>query len=61
MTSICYLSKLAEIFLHEIHNRAIAHPDKIPRHALLTVRCSFDEAKWIYVSFPYTSGTYENL
>lgn len=58
MTSICYTGKVAEIFLHDIHNRAIAPIVYITGLALLTVHDIFDEAKWIYVSFPYGVGTY---
>lgn len=45
MTSICYRGKFAEIFLHDIHNRAIAVTDSHKSHALPMVPREFDEAK----------------
>lgn len=45
MTSICYTGKFADIFLHEIHNRAITALVGITGLALPTVRHRFDEAK----------------
>ena len=51
MTSICYTGKVAEIFLHDIHNRAIAPIVYITGLALLTVHDIFAEAKmdeWLF-------------
>lgn len=45
MTSICYTGKFADIFLHEIHNRAIAALAGDTELALPMVRDKFDEAK----------------